>query len=157
MNTNVLANNHVLTPLVPLSPVQYSLNNHANNLNNLTNHTNNLTNHTNNPTNHANTLTEPQKKYCRCVLKVAAKQAGACNVDKAWYESRDGVKCYNPYAVCAKSTGTTSRECGKNYSFKDLSDAELTAYAQLSGIIGVTTYDRNTLLSKIIGWKAYKQ
>ena len=28
--------------------------------------------------------------------------------------------CYSPYAVCAKSTGTTNRNCGMNYDYDSM-------------------------------------
>jgi len=62
-------------------------------------------------------LTEKQEKYCRCVLDVAAK---------------DLNNTYNPYAVCAKSVGTTYRTCTEDYyNFEDMPYLKLRAYARL--------------------------
>lgn len=99
-------------------------------------------------------LTKQQQKYCRCVLKVAGKQSTACNTEKAWYQSRGGTKCYNPYAVCAKSTKTSSRECGSNYKWEDIPDKELMAYASLSRIPIPDPYTRRAMLDNIMSWKS---
>ena len=109
-------------------------------------------------------LPENKRKFCRCVLKVADKQRGQCNIERAWFETRDGKTCYNPYAVCAKSTRTTSRECGKNYDFESFSDNHLLTYAQLHQkskdgiIINIPDpYDRQTMLDNIKRWKKLKE
>ena len=109
-------------------------------------------------------LPENKRKFCRCVLKVADKQRGACNIERAWFETREGKKCYSPYRVCAKSVGTTSRECGKNYDFNSFSDDHLITYAQLhqkdkDGIIPhiPDPYDRQTMLDNIKRWKELKE
>jgi hypothetical protein len=109
-------------------------------------------------------LSEKQQKWCKCVIKVADKQRGACNTEKAWFETRDGQECYNPYAVCSKSIGTSTRECGKNYDFRSFSDNHLITYAQLhqkdkSGInIQIPEpYNRDEMLSNIKRWKELKE
>ena len=102
------------------------------------------------------TLSDREEKYCRCVLKVGDKQKGACNTERAWFETREGHTCYNPYAVCAKSTRTSSRSCGENYSFETLSDDHLVTYAQLSKIDIPSPYNRSQLLSNIQRWKQQK-
>lgn len=108
-------------------------------------------------------LTEQQKKWCRCVLKVADKQPGACNTEKAWFETRDGKTCYNPYAICSKSVGTSVRTCGENYDFESLSDNHLIAYAELHqnskdgiNIEIPVPYDRTMMLMNIKKWKDLK-
>ncbi len=57
-------------------------------------------------------LTEGNRKYCRCLLKVAIKQSDKCLRDKEW--GSEG--CYNPYAVCTKSVGNQSHKCYYDYS-----------------------------------------
>jgi phosphatidylethanolamine-binding protein (PEBP) family uncharacterized protein len=106
------------------------------------------------------TLPIEKQKFCSCVLKVADKQRGACNLEKAWFESRDGHKCYNPYSVCASSVGTTSRDCGKEYDFNNFSDNYLITYAQLhqsnkpeQTIIIPNPYNREQMLKNIQLWK----
>lgn len=61
-------------------------------------------------------LTEQQAKYCSCLADVAAKQPEGCLETEAWYEHIDGKVCTNPYAVCAKTVGTTVRHCADAYS-----------------------------------------
>lgn len=109
-------------------------------------------------------LTEKQQKWCRCVLKVADKQRGGCNIERAWFETRDGKTCYNPYAVCSASVGTSTRECGKNYDFDSFSDNHLLAYAELhqkdkDGIIIEIPdpYNREVMLRNIKRWKEIKE
>lgn len=106
-------------------------------------------------------LNEKQQDWCRCVLKVAAKQRGDCNIEKAWFETRDGQQCYNPYAICSKSVGTSVRTCGENYDFSSISDNELIAYTQLHQtktpkIEIPDPYDRDIMLNNIKRWKELK-
>ena len=100
-------------------------------------------------------MNEQEQKYCRCVLEVAAKQPGQCNMEKAWFEQRQGETCYNPYAVCANSVGTSSRICGENYNWSALPDEMLTAYANLNNI-QVSGYSRQEVIRGIMQWKAMK-
>jgi hypothetical protein len=92
-------------------------------------------------------LSEKKKKFCRCVLHVAKNNPRWCNREKTWNNrTPDGKimkdprgKCYNPYATCAKSVGTTTggKSCG--YVFKSQGSIisripieELVAYALLN-------------------------
>ncbi len=100
------------------------------------------------------TLTERQQAYCSCVLKVAAKQPGGCNMEKAWFEKRNGETCYNPYAVCAASVKTSTKECGDNYNYENLSDDHLIAFANLHQIREPAPYNRQAMLQKIYDWKS---
>ena len=75
-----------------------------------------------------------EEKYCSCVLKVGSKQSDECLQQRNWGKVIDGKSCYNPYTVCAKSTRTTSGECGSNYDFNILDDEYLKTYARLSNI-----------------------
>lgn len=83
-------------------------------------------------------LDAAKQKYCSCVLKVGAK-GGA----------------YNRYAVCAKSTGTSSKECGKYYDWEKMDDKYLIAYANgKDGKISVPSpYRRRQMLDNINKWK----
>jgi len=101
-------------------------------------------------------LPEEKQKYCRCVLRVAAKQPGQCNVEKAWFQKRQGRTCYNPYAVCAASVGTTSRQCGLWYDLKNIPDDELTAYASLNKVPIPSPYDREQMLKNLDAWMEQK-
>ncbi len=74
---------------------------------------------------------EQEAKFCRCVLHVAAKGSA-----------------YSPYAVCAKSVGTTYRWCTENvYDFESMADSDLRAYADLHGID--STGSREDILQRI--------
>lgn len=97
-------------------------------------------------------LTEQQKKYCRCVLQVAEKQPGSCNMEKAWFEQREGKECYNPYAICAKSVQTSYRGCGDEYDFNNLPTNLVTAYANLNNI-KTTGFERDDIIASIYRWK----
>lgn len=96
------------------------------------------------------TLTDEEQKYCSCVISVAEKQPSQCNLEKAWFESRDSRVCYNPWAVCAKSTGTSSRKCNENYNYNEFSDSELTAFANLSQIQTSDPLDRLGIISELM-------
>jgi hypothetical protein len=47
---------------------------------------------------------------------------------------RDGRECYNPFAICAASVGTTSRRCYENYNYEAMSDHQLASLAGLRNI-----------------------
>lgn len=104
-------------------------------------------------------LKEQEQKYCRCVLHVAAKQTGEC-LKRAGKikggEKINGKTCSNPYAICAKTTRTSSRSCGKSYDFNKIPDNELRAYAAMKGINSPRPYKRNTMINKISQWKKTK-
>lgn len=62
-------------------------------------------------------LTTEQGKYCSCVPQVQVKG-----------------RARNPYAVCAKSTGTTYRECWKYYDYNKMPSDILRDYASRHGV-----------------------
>lgn len=97
-------------------------------------------------------LSNQEEKYCRCVLHVAAKNSEECNSSKAWGSDH----CYNPYAVCAKSTRASSRECGSSYDWEGIPEQEVRAYAQMKGIPLNGTETHTDLLEKIANWKTRK-
>lgn len=77
-------------------------------------------------------LTEPHERYCRCIAHVASQQPEWCLKERAWFKTRDGKKCYNPYAICSKSTKRQGfAECSVNFDFTQFPDSELIAYANL--------------------------
>lgn len=90
-------------------------------------------------------LTKKQKSYCRCVLHVAAKNAASCNENRKWGEGA----CYNPYAVCAKSTGTSVRFCGMNYEWDKIPTSELHAFAELHKMDTTSKTTRKQLLKML--------
>lgn len=102
-------------------------------------------------------LTPGQEKYCACTLHVAAKQSEKCLETKSWRQTIDGETCTNPYAVCAKSTGTSvgrSGKCGKSFNYENLPDLELRAYAYLHNIKIPRPFNRQTVLNSIYEWKS---
>jgi len=89
-------------------------------------------------------LTEPHERYCRCIAHVAAQQPDWCLKERAWFQTRAGKKCYNPYPICTKSTKRQGfPECSANFDFTAFPDNELIAYANLF-------YDQ---VVKANGWK----
>lgn len=100
-------------------------------------------------------LTEEQGKYCRCVLHVAAKNDEDCNRSKDWGSSKKPSKCYNPYAVCAKTVGTTTK-CGDNYIWENIPVEEVEAFAYLKGIKLTGEETPEELINKIGQWKKDK-
>ena len=80
-------------------------------------------------------ITEGEKKFCSCVLKVNAK---------------GGVK--SPYAVCASTVGTTvgrSRKCDANYDFSAMPDDLLRSYLDLKKVTLPGEYNRDAALNAI--------
>lgn len=85
-------------------------------------------------------LTEQEQKYCSCVVQVEAKEGDR----------------YNPYAVCHSSVGGAGRpDCGDNYDWPKLTDAELIGYARgkHGQIVIPNPYDREQMLNNIKQWK----
>jgi hypothetical protein len=87
-----------------------------------------------------NPLTERQQKYCSCRLKVLAKG-----------------NTTNPNAVCAKSTGTTYRDCWAWYAWERLPDDEIAAYAKTHNIQVPNPYNREQMLQTINQWLESKK
>lgn len=103
-------------------------------------------------------LTENDMKYCRCILKSAANQPTACLTERAWFETIEGRKCYNPYAVChASVTGEAGKiDCGLYIDFKNTDDEYIEAYANLNQITIPVPYNREQMLNNINIWKQSK-
>lgn len=84
-------------------------------------------------------LTHRQRKYCDCVIEIE-------NVN-------------NPWAACAKSTGTSYHTCGQEYNWRALPRQQLYNYAKHAKkpSISVSASDsKETLLKKIDSWKQKK-
>lgn len=81
------------------------------------------------------TLSSEEQAFCRCVAHVEAKGSAR-----------------NPYAVCAKSVGTTSRRCGQEYEFSNFPDDELIGYAEHHKIPVPNPYQRKMMLENITAW-----
>lgn len=94
-------------------------------------------------------LNEKQRKWCRCVLKVAAKQTPKCLQQKGWYKKYEGKECYNPYSICSKSVGTSSKECAKYYNLDQLTKTELLGYARLNSIQVNEKHTKKTIIDVI--------
>jgi len=86
------------------------------------------------------TLSPEEQAFCRCVAHVEAKGTAR-----------------NPYAVCAKSVGTTSRRCGQEYEFSNFPDSELIGYAEQHKISVPRPYRRQKMLENITAWKAQEK
>jgi hypothetical protein len=94
-------------------------------------------------------ITEQQKRYCSCIVSVANKQSPACNKDQAWYEVRDGTKCYNPYAVCTSSVGRDGRECAMHYNYAEFTDDQLKSMAALKGTDMPHPWSREQMIANL--------
>ena len=88
-------------------------------------------------------ISESQRKYCRCVAHISAKNDEWCYTHGMWKRGRSSGrslskrKCYNPYAVCTKAThrrGPGSRECLKYMDLDNMPLSEVKALANLKGV-----------------------
>src|SRR5436190_15029263 len=79
-------------------------------------------------------LSEEQKKYCSCILKVTDK--GGARI---------------PYAVCAKTVGTTTRDCSVNYDFERMPDHLLRAQLKLHKMEIPSPWNRQQALQVLHG------
>ena len=77
-----------------------------------------------------NILSKKKKKFCRCILHVSKKNTNNCNKNRDW----NTPGCYNPYKVCASSTGTTtgSKTCSYNFLSSDIPEDEINSYIALN-------------------------
>lgn len=96
------------------------------------------------------TLNERQAKYCDCVIDLAVKQPGLCNLEKAWFQTRDSKQCINPFAVCAKSTGGSNRQCSENYDYASMTDDQLIAYCHLHSVAVPEPFRRQDMISYLV-------
>ena len=93
--------------------------------------------------------TPQQKKYCRCLLEVAAKQT-----DKCLTSGTKGTKgCPEPHAICARSTGTSTGRTPCDHDFDSMPNEYLIAFLELHGKPVPKSLDRSSLLSAV---KQYK-
>lgn len=86
-----------------------------------------------------NPLSESQAKFCSCVLKVESKGYA-----------------YNPYAVCAKTIGTTMGRspCTPYYDFENMPVELLESYITLHKIPLPMDKSRESLIDTINQWKS---
>lgn len=93
-------------------------------------------------------LSDSQIKYCSCVVDVAAKNSDECNAGgKNMWGSE---KCYNPYAVCAKSTHGSSKHCVDQYNFAAFTNQQLISLAYAHGIILGPSDTRESTIAKLM-------
>ena len=84
----------------------------------------------------ATTLTEKQRKYCRCILHIA----------KSWPK-------YNPYAVCTASMHRKGAiTCGAyygKYGFENFDENELRGYARMKKVPNAATMTKQQLVDTL--------
>ena len=66
-------------------------------------------------------LNDKKQSWCRCVLHVAKKQTNECLKDRLFKKQ---AKCYNPYAICSKSTKTSTGGKPCAYDFLTVPDVQ---------------------------------
>lgn len=76
-------------------------------------------------------MTSGHRKYCRCLLKVAAKQTKPCLRRQASGSKKRTSGCANPYAVCARIPHGKKRACVPHFNFKKIPRAVAESYAAL--------------------------
>jgi hypothetical protein len=96
-------------------------------------------------------LSAKEESFCSCLTDVEAKNPNWCNNEQAWGETRGSETCYSPYAVCAKSTHTSSQKCGVAYDFhSDKFDQKtVEAYARVHGVPVLPSDTKESLIRKI--------
>jgi hypothetical protein len=100
----------------------------------------------------AGKVPENKMKSYSCSIDVANKNDESCS-KKDW-GTRKG--CVNPWAVCAKSTGTSmgrSNEVSKCLDFDNMTLERLRGYAKLHGLQIPENANKPTVLAKIKSWK----
>lgn len=80
-------------------------------------------------------LDEHQKKYCRCIAKVASQNKRECNKEGKWKSGKRDKGCVNMFAICTKSTKRTGRvTCAPYYDVDTMPFNELRALADMKGM-----------------------
>lgn len=87
-------------------------------------------------------ISEQQRKYCSCILKVAAKQPSQCVKERNW-----GKGCANPYAICGRLPHDTN-ECFLYLDYAQLEDDQLQALAYLQNMEVPKPYSRFDLIRR---------
>ncbi len=79
-------------------------------------------------------LSGKKQRFCRCVAHMAEKNPASCygGANPEWKKGAKSRGCMNPYAICAKSVGTTSR-CYDQYDFRKIPASEVKALRRLHG------------------------
>ncbi len=93
----------------------------------------------------SSTLSDRQQRYCRCLMHVSSKNSSACYNTP----SKLGTgRCYLPYSVCAKSTGTKSH-CLPSYNFKCIPTNELYSYSLFRNVPVSDKSSRNEIIDSL--------
>lgn len=82
---------------------------------------------------------EADRKYCSCIVQVAAAQSNECLKTKKWGDvlGSDGLasKCADPYEVCAKNLKRPSGGCFTRMKLGEMTSNELVAFALFEGVV----------------------
>ena len=98
-------------------------------------------------------LTDLERKYCSCILKVSESGSEECLTEKEWGGvDSNGKKCYNPYAVCGIHGGS-NRRCGMYYDFDKFTLEQLQAYAYARKVNIRNKNSRKLLIEDIVQYK----
>lgn len=97
-----------------------------------------------------NPLTEPEKKYESCVIKVAAKQKPDCNKSN-WKYPGGKSGCYDPWQVCGGGVGA---DLGKWLDFDNMTKDQLIGFARSHGVEVPTPYSKSAMLKNIKKYKS---
>ena len=89
-------------------------------------------------------LSEKQRKYCRCLLRVEDKR------------SKGLSKARSPYALCTSTIGTQIRSCSQYYDWRVMDSDMLRAYLTLHKLHPIEPATRESLLQQIRHWKISK-
>ena len=90
-------------------------------------------------------LNKAQMAYCRCLARVSAKNPEWCYKHEAWKHVNPKSPCYNPYAICTKSTRRRGRVyCTKYYDLENMPIKEVRSLALMKGL-SVSDYKKLAL------------
>jgi len=81
-------------------------------------------------------LTDSQKKMCRCIAHVSAKNPDRCykGPNPEWKVGPASLGCRNPYSICRASLGGGgSIRCYDEYDFRKMPKDEVRAVKKLHG------------------------
>lgn len=81
-------------------------------------------------------LTSQEKKMCRCIAHVSAKNPNKCyrGSNPEWKKGPDSPNCRNPYSICrSRISGVKQIHCYDEYNFNNMPDNEVRAIKRLHG------------------------
>ena len=79
-------------------------------------------------------LTPQQRKLCRCIAHVSAKNPGKCYEGRSpeWKLGKNSENCKNPYAICRSRIGGGGKiRCYDEYDFRKMPKEEVKAVKRL--------------------------